>query len=456
MASLPRLLLFCDYLEKRLHTSSLSLFRRILTDYYAGNEHMLVDFMRLGAAVVSVMPIERSSSRFQDVAAQLLRDQKQPTVQSDNNLSIPITGTYTNQNPVQDTPQVCVFRFLLARVATKNILWLRDLFQEFCTGDDALLREFVQRGTGPICVIPVDIQALRAAAPLRLKAEVSKTMDTEQATSIGNTSDAVAMVPSPKKRGRKRKIAQRRTSGATNTIDMAIESNARQQEEAEIVATTEQVPSVLASPVVDDIRQRAMAMMEQIEAKEPWKKVFKPNKLSMPFSRVRFPKLVEALLEFWKWHARAVWERKFWSPLSCSRTPALHTERRGRQRRAQSFFETRVLTLIFKELGASFFVNMDRRATLCSGWFYLDQVVDLFTLAQRHGLAMCLKYTESEAFKRFPVAPGDTRRFFTRTNGKSQSMWSSAPSLQPALEEIVAAKAKANNSNEYDGTSAAR
>uniref|UniRef100_A0AAV1VHR9 Uncharacterized protein n=1 Tax=Peronospora matthiolae TaxID=2874970 RepID=A0AAV1VHR9_9STRA len=456
MASLPRLLRFCDYLDKRLHTSSLSLLRRILTDYYAGNEHTLVDFIRLGAAVVSVMPIERSSPRFQDAAAQLLREQKQPTAPSDKTLFIPIAGTFSNQKPVQDPPQACVFRFLLARVATKNISWLRDLFQEFCAGDDALLREFVQRGTGPICVIPVDIQALRAAASLPLKAEVSTTMDMEQATSIGDTSNAAVMVPSPKKRGRKRKMDQRQISGATNTTGLAIESNESRQNEAEIVATTERMPSVVASPGVDDIRQRAMAMMEQIEAKEPWKKVFKPDKLSMPFSRVRFPKLVKALHEFWKWHARAVWERKFWSPLSCFRTPALHTERRGRQRRAQSFFETRVLTLVFEELGASFFVNMDRRATLCSGWFYLDQVVDLFTLAQRHGLVTCLKYLESEAFKRFPVVPGDTRHFFTRTNGKSQSMWSSTPSLQPALEEIVAAKAKANSRNSDDGSSAAR
>ena len=174
--------------------------------------------------------------------------------------------------------------------------------------------------------------------------------------------------------------------------------------------------------------------------------MFKPDALSMPFSRVRYPKLVKVLLEFWTSHARAVWERKFWAPFSCARTPALHNERRGRQRRAQSFFENRVLPLVFDELGATFFVNLDRRATRCSGWFYLDQVVDLFTLARRHGLAACRQYTESQAYKRCPAAPGDTRHFFTRVNGESLSMWSSAASLGSALEAIVAAKAKSNGS----------
>jgi hypothetical protein len=38
MASLPRLLLFCDFLETRLHTQSLALLRRMLRDFFAGSK----------------------------------------------------------------------------------------------------------------------------------------------------------------------------------------------------------------------------------------------------------------------------------------------------------------------------------------------------------------------------------------------------------------------------------
>ena len=36
--------------------------RRILVNYYAGNEHTLVDFLHLGATVISVVPFERTAT----------------------------------------------------------------------------------------------------------------------------------------------------------------------------------------------------------------------------------------------------------------------------------------------------------------------------------------------------------------------------------------------------------
>ncbi|KAL4102197.1 hypothetical protein PRIC1_005944 [Phytophthora ramorum] len=135
MASLPTLLLFCDYLESRLHTSSLALLRRMLTDFFAGNEHTLQDFMRLGASVVSVMPVERKGLRHQAEADRLLTEQKK----EDNVLERPPNQRDTSEQlwTQVDTqrsqpPHPCVFHYLAARVATKNILWLRDLFHEPC------------------------------------------------------------------------------------------------------------------------------------------------------------------------------------------------------------------------------------------------------------------------------------------------------------------------------------
>ncbi|CAH0490740.1 unnamed protein product [Peronospora farinosa] len=415
MAALSRLLVFCDYLENRLHTSSLSLLRRILLDFYAGNEHTLVDFMRLGASVVSVMPIEKTGSHHRKEATQLLIQQ----IIGDHNVrkedvpsnQVNIHQSTQNQMDTIGSQQLeaCVFRFLSARVATKNILWLRDMYYEFCKGEDAMLHEFVMRGNEPICVIPVDIQALGMAPlpPSPLTVGTIRKMKTDTSASTSSRATTPSQTLSPQ---RKRRREKKESSKAT--------------------------PESLASPSADEVRQSIVTAVKRIEEKEPWKCTFKIETLVMPFSRIRHPKLAEALQTFWETHARAVWERKFWSPLPCPRTHQLHNERRCRQSKALVFFEKRVLIPVDKDLGASFFVDMDRRRTPYSGWFYLDEAVDLFTLAQRYSLSVCLQYIELEAWKRFPIAPGVGRRF------SSESMWSSSTQLRPVLSQIMAAKAK--------------
>ncbi|EEY60224.1 uncharacterized protein PITG_12554 [Phytophthora infestans T30-4] len=369
MAPLPTLLAFCNFLENLLHTSSLALMRRMITDFYAGNEHTLQDFMRLGATVISVMPVKRTSPRKLKEAARLLAEQKKEN-------EVDINGQRQTQMGTPTSPP-CVFRYLSARVATRNVLWLRDIFHEYCHGEAALLHEFVRRGDQAISVIPVDIQAL-------------------------------SMVPLPP-------------------------------------------PPLSVDPTLKAVvRASIMDALERLEAKEPWKEVFNPDKLSLPFSRVRYPQLAAALQTFWQKNARAVWERKFWAPLSRSRNLDLHNQRRCRQLKAGTFFERKVILPIYNELGAFFFVEMDQRPKPQSGWYYFEQAVDLFTLAQRYGLHACLQYLESEAFKRFPVGPGKNRNFYGRMNGKSRSMWSSVESLRSVLDEIVAIKTKTKDRCDSD------
>ncbi|CAI5731108.1 unnamed protein product [Peronospora destructor] len=236
MAALPQLLVFCDYLENRLHTSSVSLLRRILLDFYAGNEHTLLDFMRLGASVVSVMPIERTNPRHRKEATRLLTQQKK----GDNN----VHSKYETSNQVdihRPTPrdtresqqlEACVFRFLSARVATKNILWLRDMFYEFCKCEDAMLREFVMRGNEPICVIPVDIQALGMAplppSPLTLDTISKMKTDTSTSTSSPVTTPLRTLSPQRKRR-REKKRQQQGTSEEMESTGNAPDSHKRKQ-----------------------------------------------------------------------------------------------------------------------------------------------------------------------------------------------------------------------------------
>ncbi|UIZ23644.1 hypothetical protein KXD40_007935 [Peronospora effusa] len=447
MAALPRLLVFCDYLKNRLHTSSLSLLRRILIDFYAGNEHTLVDFMRLGASVVSVMPIEKTNPHHRKAATQLLIQQNkgdnygQKEDEALNQVDIHQPTQILMDTIGSQQLKACVFRFLSARVATKNILWLRDMYYEFCKGEDAILHAFVMRGNEPICVIPVDIQALGMAPLPPSPLTVVGCLGFDVVTGDNTITNIIS--PEKEEEGKRTRAARYkwRLDMTGNASDSHKRKKSRRNSVAapkknDIAATLKATPKSLASPSADEVRQSIVTAMKRIEEKEPWKCTFKIETLVMPFSRIRHPKLAEALQTFWETHARAVWERKFWSPLLCPRTHQLHNERRCRQSKALVFFEKRVLFPVYKDLGASFFVDMDRRRTPYSGWFYLDEAVDLFTLTQRYSLSVCLQYIELEAWKRFPIAPGVGRRFF------SESMWSSSAQLRPVLSQIIAAKAK--------------
>lgn len=443
MAPLPTLLAFCNFLENLLHTSSLALMRRMITDFYAGNEHTLQDFMRLGATVISVMPVKRTSPRKLKEAARLLAEQKKEN-------EVDINGQRQTQMGTPTSPP-CVFRYLSARVATRNVLWLRDIFHEYCHGEAALLHEFVRRGDQAISVIPVDIQALSMVPlpppPLSVDPTCSGAMEEIGAPFTVTSSEVTSLSTQPAQRKRSRGHESEQQSSGENqkasddrTRKVSRRVSVSGQETDAVVATTLSLnPASLSEAVV---RASIMDALERLEAKEPWKEVFNPDKLSLPFSRVRYPQLAAALQTFWQKNARAVWERKFWAPLSRSRNLDLHNQRRCRQLKAGTFFERKVILPIYNELGAFFFVEMDQRPKPQSGWYYFEQAVDLFTLAQRYGLHACLQYLESEAFKRFPVGPGKNRNFYGRMNGKSRSMWSSVESLRSVLDEIVAIKTK--------------
>ncbi|KAG1694606.1 hypothetical protein DVH05_021111 [Phytophthora capsici] len=433
-----RLQLFCEFLENRLHTSSFWLLRRMMEEFYVGKEHTLQDFMRLGATVVSVMPVERTGPRHLNTAARLLAAQR-----ADNGNNEDITGTNTSTGQTEESP--CFFLFLYGRVATKNILWLREMFREFCKGEDAVVQEFVRCAYAAIAVIPVDVQALCMAPlpPPPLAVEIASRPLTTQ---IDTPSSAA---PSPSSLHRKR---SKETGPEQQGDDEANGGPARKKtrkattssQAKEAVAGVVELdnPSLLES----DLRTSILTEFERLEAKEPWKEIFQPEKLSMPFSRVRHPDLYSGLKDFWLKYGRAVWERNFWAPLSRQRTWQSHTNRRCRQISMVKFFEKKVIMPVYKKLGASFFVTMDARAPR-NGWFYFDQAVDLFTLAQRYGLPACLEYMESQSFKRFPETPGQSRKFLVRGNGKSRSMWSSSERLKPILAEIEAYVANKDDSS---------
>lgn len=381
MPLLMALLLFCDFLEHRLLTSNLVLFRRMLSDFFAGNERTLQDFIRLGASIVTIMPMGRTQQIHQQEAARLLTQKQQMSGDS------------------KQHSHLCVFRYLSARIATKNIFLLHGMFEEFSAGGDSLISEFVRRGTEVISVIPVDIPPQPGSSLLKLPEEQSFS------------------------RGRKQ-----------------VEQEDSEEDEDEIVTLDELNLVTAMPPTSTDRCVCIIEVLEQIEQQEPWKRVFNPDTLPVPFSGAKRHKLFAALNDFWTENGRAVWERHFWGPLV--KLPNQHRRylRKARQAKARGAFNV-VMTLVYKELGASFFVQMDQRAKPHKGWWYSAPVQTLDSIAQHFGMAACVDYMETQAFKRFPLVPGGNSRLPKRDAHKSKSMWATSSDMAPILHDICAAKA---------------
>ncbi|EGZ15047.1 hypothetical protein PHYSODRAFT_391507, partial [Phytophthora sojae] len=93
--------------------------------------------------------------------------------------------------------------------------------------------------------------------------------------------------------------------------------------------------------------------MAEIEAKKPWRFVFRCLEIPFQFKRRDDPFDLFFLRwdEFWRVHGRAVWERDFWQPLVPGSTE--YHRRKGRQFRAQRAFRE-LATDLEERLGRHF------------------------------------------------------------------------------------------------------
>ncbi|GMF13632.1 unnamed protein product [Phytophthora lilii] len=293
------------------------------------------------------------------------------------------------------------------------------MFQQFCSGSDALLQDFVGRGNEVISLIPADIQAtsMSSAARARHAAELASQMP------LRSTLD---LSPGELERD----------------LDSESEDEEDIDEDDDEIKTIVELASVASvPPSLDELRVCIIDVLQRVEEREPWYQVFNPDRLPLPFSVVKRPLLAAALKDFWAKNARAVWERQFWAPLVNMEDQRIYRARKQRQSKARAAFE-RVMIRVHTELGANFFVQLDQRAKPHKGWWYVEPVQDLVQLAQREGLATCLCYVESQALERFPVVPGGDVRNAKPENSKSKSMWTVKCAMQPILEEVCAIKAK--------------
>jgi hypothetical protein len=186
--------------------------------------------------------------------------------------------------------------------------------------------------------------------------------------------------------------------------------------------------------------------MQKFEEQIPWEAVY--GNLPAPFDEAKHPELSRKFRKFWRKHARAVWERHFWSPMSRKLSLQTFNKRNNRQLVAKNAFESLIVS-VYNELGAQFFVDLDARQPPHPGWWYRGSVVALFALQQIKGEAAVWEYVNTEALERFPDCKlpvplkspncGALRKLHSQ---ESKSMWMANHALAPKmLHEIAGLKA---------------
>ncbi|GMF49312.1 unnamed protein product [Phytophthora fragariaefolia] len=118
---------------------------------------------------------------------------------------------------------------------------------------------------------------------------------------------------------------------------------------------------------VDRVDSIIRSNMTEIEARKPWRFVFRCLEVPFKFKRRDDPFDVFFMRwdDFWLAHGRAVWERAFWQPLIPGSTE--YHRRKGRQFRAQRAFRE-LATDLLERLGDRFSLWLGK--SLREGWWY--------------------------------------------------------------------------------------
>ncbi|TDH66921.1 hypothetical protein CCR75_001901 [Bremia lactucae] len=202
----------------------------------------------------------------------------------------------------------------------------------------------------------------------------------------------------------------------------------------------------------EEMCQSQMVLARKItefELQTPWEMVF--ANLSTPFHEKDHPVLAQKLHTFWSRHARAVWERNFWAPVSRKLNLIEFNKRNNRQLAAKNAFESLIVSA-YKELGAVFFFMLDSQEPRHPGWWYRGPVVALFAFQMNMGEDAMWKYVKNEAFKRFPdckqplpLTASNSGAMRIRHERQSASMWMNNHHQTAAFLQAIAAHEAKND-----------
>ncbi|TMW58864.1 hypothetical protein Poli38472_007009 [Pythium oligandrum] len=395
---------FCDFLEERVQVRDLQMLRDIACEFLAtGDSPTLLQFVDTGVSLIVILPLNAVGNSPMHAAKTLRR--RRERVRRDIKLTMASEKTQCDQ----------VFGFLAQRVATRSLDWLDTIFHEFCHGVDKTIREFIALQMFAINILPYALPVVN---------ENDSATDTTRAT-VDSTPPKPVATPTKKTKRSTRSVASSCASEAS-------------------ASDTEADKSVKARPKNFAIRlgrnRQIQARLTAFEKKKPWEHLFHPD-LDCPFDRTQHTHLVELWRAFWDAHARAVWERNFWSPISRKYDPVEHAQRKARQSTACHAFE-QLMCRVYDTLGAQFFVDLDRRPRRHEGWWYRCRPVNIGWIYSYYDEDTCWKYVESQRNARFPRLSQSASWQLQQDGSGSFSMWSITQECAHILTEIQQIKAQ--------------
>lgn len=406
---------FCAFLQSRVKTQSLELLRRMVREYVKGADNTLKEFLHLGASLITVLPIDHPQDASRAAATNLLREKQQKPIDP---ASVQCSG---------------LFKRMLVRVATKNLVVLQKIFDEFCVGKEQRLARFIGDSFQAISVIPVDLTNPYYGQSVQYVS--------------GTVAQALPSEPTPNTRTNTTRLKRSEVSSAY--AQLRVDTTRQESEIVKSPVQKKRKANDESESVSDERRQqlRIQEEVEKVEATEPWK-IALSDQLKLPFSAQKHPDLAAKLRKFFAKHGRAIWERSFWGPLS-KVLPDDRVRQRARKHRqwtAVKAFEQNVIIPIFEKLGSEFFVTLDQRSRRCEGWWYRPPLVSLLTLYQEKGEAFCFDYLWNRCHDRFPntgIKDSSHNRFLSY----SESMWSRGTATQHILAALGRARKKALRQN---------
>uniref|UniRef100_K3WXK5 Uncharacterized protein n=1 Tax=Globisporangium ultimum (strain ATCC 200006 / CBS 805.95 / DAOM BR144) TaxID=431595 RepID=K3WXK5_GLOUD len=461
---------FCDFLEHCVLTKNLALLRCMVRDFYAGHDQTLQEFIELGVNLVAVLSFEQPGHRNQKIAAQLLLQQQQE-----------------RQRPPADSPRAtpCMFLYLLARVGTKHMSWLKSICNDFCDGRQEMLVEFVRMGTQTISILPVNLlvceyQRHWPVTPPYLSPAFMMPMSHDGGKHAGSDEFGRRSPRAPEScdeaaatRQRRLKLKKRAAppilhdpsdeeDGVTllESLNLLLVRKKKMKTQMMMHREASEPHAKAKDTVTKDsgtTLEQIRAMFTQVEASEPWNYVFH-DKLELPMDESQHKVLASTLRRFLAIHGRAMWEWSFWMPYDADSHLELQSARTKRQTSTKKIFMRRVMGPAFRELGPAFFADLDTRLRGHEGWWCRRPIVDLGHVASNQGVAVCIDYIQTQQRARFPVVDeGYKPRQFRGHYNWSDSMWSCDGALRHALDEIRCLKGtndddqdNANEQNEGD------
>ncbi|KAG1687222.1 hypothetical protein DVH05_005336 [Phytophthora capsici] len=460
------------YLQYRTATRNMVLFKQLFLEFVEQRETSLMIFVQRGFEVISVIPFELSqlpapinagpqqvqqeSPRTVDAVQRQRKEAEESAAKTTKNKST----EKAPQKPV--TPRRSPTTSSSAPVASPDrnkspvVKRLRrgSSKRASTTGnaDESVTTQAPEAPKEP----PVP-SARRRSLRKAVSTDAIATNESDETSDLPVSSSAVVAAP---KRGRKPKttaLSIQKGASTEEPVDFgspdvptpAAQPPTRKRGRPRKSGEGTKVKQKRGKPVMSEamlhsqleLTRRVQAFEEQI----PWEVAY--SNLPAPFDESKHAELSTMFRNFWRKHARAVWERNFWSVMTRKLNPKDFHERNSRQNSAKNAFEA-LIVAAYSKFGAQFFVKLDEERH--PGWWYRGIVVSLFSLQQIKGERAMWKYVKEEALKRFPdcelqlpLAASNSGAMRARHARESRSMWMSNHELtETILKEIATLKEK--------------